>query len=66
MNHLLWYNGKDDAGSAWGMSTNSAAVLADALKAAGYKVVWMIHSTVDAQPMIGYEDALEEYRRDAR
>lgn len=64
MNCLLWYNGRDYAGNAWIPDSDSASTVAKALKLAGYKVVWTVHSTDTVRPMQGYEQALADWRRD--
>lgn len=63
MNHLLWYDGKRDAGSAFGMSDNHARTLARGLKRLGFKVVLTYHSASEIVPALGFEVAFDEYRK---
>lgn len=66
MNRLLWWNSQDDAGGVWLADLNSAQQIAEAMKVAGWNVVWTIHSTDGVRPMDGYATALAEWqlRRD--
>ena len=63
MNCLLWYNGIDNAKSVWSDDMDAISVLASALKAKGYSVVWTVHSTDSVRPMEGYEQALADWQK---
>lgn len=64
MNSLLFYNDKDWAQGIWTDNQDAAQIVADAVKAAGYKVVWMVHGHDSVRPMTGYEDAYKRWLDD--
>lgn len=62
MNHLIFYNGKDPCFSLWKQEFDGCHAISEAMKMAGWTVVWMIYMNGECWPMYGYKKAFEEYK----
>lgn len=63
MDHLLCYNNKDNAVSVYIHDINAAHAIARAMKNDGWTVVWMIHTTDEVRPQVGYAKAYDEWKK---
>jgi hypothetical protein len=62
MNCILWYDGQRRCGKVWIQGDREAELLAQALAAHGWKVVWTIHTTDAVCSAPGYESALKRWQ----